>query len=771
MELGAGHPSGWCGPWKRQVTGLHGANLAGSPPPPYHDFKTTSLQRYTLLVLFVCCFRLSDTDASGPGARRATDEATKAIISRSASPIVVDGVFDEPGWTAATPIGEIRQREPNPGEKASESVEVKLLYDSRNLYIGVMCFDSDPKRIIGTQMSRDADLLADDRIEILIDSFRDRRNAFYFATNPLGALVDALIIENGQVINKEWDGLWLVRTRRTGQGWSAEFAIPFTSLSFRKGQEAWGFNFSRTIKRKFEEDRWASPRLDLTFFQVSEAGEIAGFDAVDQGSALDVRPYLSHKVLRNGDVGNDASTKPGADIFFNITPSVKWTTTINTDFAETEVDTRQINLTRFPLFFPEKRAFFLESAGALNFVTSEEDADVIPFFSRRIGLLEGEEVPILAGTKLTGKVGGYDVGLLAALTRATDVIDAKDFVVARVKRNILKQSYVGGIFTSGDPAGPGLSRTSGGDFRLFSSRFLGKDQNFGVDGFLLNTWNQGLKGKNNAFGFAVTYPNDLWYLVMDWKQIEENFRPALGFVPRTDVRKLTLYAAFQPRPKNLFGVRQMFHELDFRRFTNLTHNEVESWRVLTTPINYALNSGDEIQFNYAPQFERLFEPFEIADGVTVPVGDYHSTRWGLEIRTASKRRWQFDNAWWTGSFWSGHAHQLETGFQFKIASHFQTGITLDQTFARLTEGNFVARVVVLRADYSVSPLLTFFNLVQFDNHETSLGWQSRVRWTLRPGNDVFLVLSQGWLQDEPRGRTFHPTDTKIAGKVQYTFRF
>src|SRR5437870_519884 len=391
-------------------------------------------RRYTLLVLLVCCLRLSEANASGLGVHSVTDEGTKATISRSVSQITIDGVLDEPDWKAATPIGEIRQREPHEGERATESTEVKLLYDSQSLYVGVMCFDSDPKHIIGTQMSRDADLSTDDRIEILIDSFRDRRNAFYFATNPLGALVDALVIENGQMINKEWDAIWLVRTRRTEQGWSAEFAIPFKSLGFHRGQQAWGFNFSRTIKRKLEEDRWASPRLDLAFFQVSEAGEIPGVEDIEQGNGLDVRPYVSHKVLRDSNIGNDASSQPGADIFYNITPSLKWTTTINTNFADTEVDARQINLTRFPLFFPEKRAFFLENAGAFNFLNSDEDADIIPFFTRRIGLLEGEEVPILAGTRLTGKAKDYDVGLLAVRTRATDFVGAKDFRVARVKR-------------------------------------------------------------------------------------------------------------------------------------------------------------------------------------------------------------------------------------------------------------------------------------------------------------------------------------------------
>jgi Domain of unknown function (DUF5916)/Carbohydrate family 9 binding domain-like len=719
--------------------------------------------------LLVCCL-LSETKASAQNDRSATDDTAKAVISRTTSRITIDGVLDEPAWETATPIGEIRQREPNQGEKATELTTVKLLYDGQYLYIGVMCFDSDPKQIIGTQMSRDADLEADDRVEIVIDSFRDRHNAFYFATNPLGALVDALIVENDE-INKDWDAIWLVRTNRTEQGWSAEFAIPFKSLNFHRGQQTWGFNVSRTIKRKLEEDRWASPRLDLEFYQVSEAGEIAGFDSIEQGRGLDVRPYVSSDALRSSGA-SDASAKAGADIFYNITPSLKWTTTINTDFAETEEDNRQINLTRFPLFYPEKRAFFLQNAGAFSFLNQSEDADIIPFFSRRIGLLRGKEVPLLAGTKLTGKAGGTEVGLLATRTRATDLAGEKDFFVARVKRNILQQSYVGGIFTDGDPARPDFSRTVGGDFRLFSARFLGKDQNFGIDGFLLKTWNQGLTGKDRAFGLGLRYPNDLWNLSLDWKQIEENFRPALGFVPRSDVQKLDASAEFSPRPTDFLNIRQMVHEVTFTRFVNLAHNQVESWRVLIAPIKYNLNSGDEIEFNYAPQFERLFEPFEISNGVTLPVGEYRFDQWTVEVNTASKRRWKADFVSSFGTFWSGRASQFEAGLEYKLAPHFQTGITFEQTYARLKEGNFVATLFGLRGDWSVSPLLTFFNLVQFDNETGSLAWQSRVRWTLRPGNDVFFVLGQGWLQDdEARRLTFHRTDTRMAGKVQYTFRF
>ncbi len=690
-----------------------------------------------------------------------------SAVKRATSDITIDGALDEAAWAEAAAIGEILQREPEPGASATERTVVKLLYDKHNFYIGVICYDSEPDRIIGSQMARDGDLSADDRIELVIDTFHDRRNAFYFATNPLGALVDALVIENGQV-NRDWNAIWHVRVRRFDGGWSAEFAIPFKSLNFNKGSQTWGFNFSRTIKRKIEEDRWSSPRLDVRFFQISEAGEINGLEDARQGRGLDIRPYVSGKATRDHLIDDgDANAKAGIDIFYNITPSLKWSSTINTDFAETEVDNRQINLTRFPLFFPEKRAFFLENAGVFNF--SNTGNELLPFFSRRIGLLAGREVPILFGTKLTGKAGRFDLGLLGARTRETAFIDAKNFFVGRVKRRLFEQSYIGGIYTEGDPARESSSRTLGGDLRLATSRFLGGERNFNIDVFALKTSNEGVKDKDTAYGFSVAYPNDLWDIQAGWRQVGENFRPALGFVPRPGVRRLNLGLEFDPRPKNFLNVRQMFHEFFFNRFTRLDTGRVESWRFFTAPINWRFNSGDRVEFNYVPQFERLFAPFEIADGVVIPAGDYRFTRWRAEFETSSKRKVRAEGTWWFGTFYSGRSDEVEIDIEFRIAPHFQMSFDTEQTFVRLREGNFVARVFSLRADYSVSPFLTFFNLVQYDNESRDLGWQSRVRWILRPGNEVFLVFNQGWLR-RPDG-SFRSASTGLAGKLQYTFRF
>jgi hypothetical protein len=696
---------------------------------------------------------------------------SNASVKQTRSHITVDGLLNESDWSEAQPIGEIRQREPHPGEPASERTEVRLLHDDKDIYIGILCFDSEPERIIATQMARDSDLDMDDRVEILIDTFNDHRNGFYFATNPAGVLVDALIIENGQM-NKQWDAIWDVRAARFEKGWSVEFAIPFKTLSFKAGQPTWGFNFSRTIKRKFEEDRWASPRLDVAFQQVSQAGDIEGLSEVGQGLGIDIRLFVSGDAIHYGDSNSSVLVgKLGGDVFYSLTPSLKWSSTFNTDFGETEVDDRQINLTRFPLFFPEKRAFFLENTGIFNFgVTNPFFPELMPFFSRNIGVAGDRVIPITAGTKLTGKAGRFDIGVMDVQTRDAGGLEGKNFLVTRVKRNLFSQSYVGGIFTNGNPTSPNSSQIYGADLNLATSNFLGSGRNFQVTAYFLRSANEGIKGKDRAYGFAVRYPNDLWNAGIEWGEIEENFQPALGFVLRPKTRKLAINATFSPRPKNFLNIRQMYHEFLFTRYFRLDYGKTESWQLRVAPINYQFNSGDRIEVNYAPEFQRLFEKFEIAKGVVLPAGDYRFNRYRLEFETASKRKAEVFVTWWFGTYYSGNADQVTTTFAYKIAPHFQTSLGLNQTFARLKEGNFVARIFSLRANYSFTPYLTLYSLAQFDNGSRNLEWQSRLRWILSPGNDLFLVFNQGWIQDEQNDFRFRMTDRKLSFKIQYTFR-
>lgn len=698
--------------------------------------------------------------------------ANSVVVRPAASKINLDGVLDEPAWDLAETLGRILQREPRPGEPASEGTEVRLLIDSGHLYIGVACFDSEPEKIVGTQMARDADLEIDDSVAILLDTFHDRRNAFYFATNPAGALVDGLIIENQQSINYDWNAIWNVAVKRHSQGWSAEFAIPFKSLSFDPGRDVWGFNFSRTIIRRIEEDRWSSPRLDVEFTQVSEAGQIAGLSAAEQGRGLDIRPFAVGRWIRDDRGGNRFEGDIGGDVFFNITPGLRLTSTVNTDFAETEVDNRQINLTRFPLFFPEKRSFFLENAGVFDFGrTVVRQLETIPFFSRRIGLLDGREVPILAGTKLTGKAGRFDIGALAIRTQRTRFTEPKNYFVGRFKRNLFKQSFIGAIYTEGDPANLQSSRTIGADIRLATSNFLNTGRNFAVDAYAMKSTRTGLTGDDTSFSVVASYPNDRWWGYAEYRHVGSDFSPALGFVQRRAIDKFSVRAEFNPRPKDFLNVRQMFNEFSFTAYRRNDVGSIESWRLFTAPVNWEFNSGDRFEFNWVPTFERLFVPFEIADGVNLKPGDYNFTRYRLEFETAAKRPWQAEVTWWFGTWWSGRADELFADLLFKFGPRFQAGINMEQTFAELPEGNFVARVWALRADYAFSPFFTVANFIQYDNESRNLGWQSRIRWILRPGNDFFLVFNHGWEQEPRGGLRFRNAGTRIVGKLQYTFRF
>lgn len=719
--------------------------------------------------------------ATAQPATVALSATRSAPVTLSTAPITIDGVLDEAIWSTAPKIGTLVQRQPQPGQAPTERTDVTLLHDADNLYIGIVAYDSEPRRVIGTQMSRDAILRADDRVEILLDTFRDQRNAFYFATNPAGALVDGLL-SSGEQLNTNWDAIWHVRTRRTDQGWVAEFAIPFKSLSFPADQTVWGFNVSRSVYRKLEEIRWTGARLQTQFLEVSAAGEITHLEGLKQGIGLDVRPYVAGRWLRSGAAGqNNLNGRGGLDVFYNVTPSLKLTGTINTDFGETEVDARQINLSRFSLLLPEKRSFFLEDAGVFNFASigptpaggiAPAGADIYPFFSRRIGLVGGQEVPIDAGIKLTGKAGQTVLGLLGVRTGDTSFVEAKTFLVGRIKQNLFEQSYVGIIFTDGNPAPGGSGQTFGADLHLATSRFLGGQRNFVIDAFGLRSVNRGGTGDDWSYGLAAKYPNDKFDAQVAIREIPRDFRPGLGFVQRSNVRMFRAAASYNPRP-DFLNLQQMFHDIYYTRFERLSTGKTESWDLYVTPLDWHFKSGDAVHTVADPNwiYERLFEPFAIAPGVVLRPGEYRFTRFKTSLASATKRRLSGSvNISW-GEYWSGTAEQVTTSFTYKLPPWLTFSITSSQTFARLPEGHFTARIHTATINYSVSPYLSFSNLIQYDNRSRNLGLQSRVRWTLRPGRDLFLVYGQGWIQDPTGGTSFRRQDGKISTKFQYTFRF
>ena len=695
------------------------------------------------------------------------DERPSARAVRIASPIRLDGVLDEAAWSAAAPIGPLVERVPDQGVAASEATEVRVLYTAATLYVGIICHDRTPSAIVSSQLTRDADLSSDDNVLVILDPFFDHRNGFFFQVNPSGARTDGQVANNAEELTREWDGIWDAAARITPDGWAVEIAIPFKTLRFKPGQTVWGFNVERTIKRRNELDQWASPFRDSWISNLSLAGRLEGIEGISQGLGLDIRPYLA-----GGEENRDGKLQAGFDIFKNLTPNMNASVTVNTDFAETEADSRQVNLTRFPLFFPEKRAFFLEGAGVFEVAGTNEES-VLPFFSRRIGLLNGREVPILVGTKIVGRQSGFNVGLLDVQTRGVDDVsedgsrlEGQNLLAARVSRNLFEQSWVGAIVTRGNPDGTGGNTLVGADMRLATSTFHG-NQNLSASAFLLRTDDEATGTTGYSFGGNVDYPNDRWNCSFGWRQIGENFRPALGFVPRRGIRRLSPGFSFNPRPGR-FGIRQLFFEVQPVWVTDM-HNVMQSWEVYSSPLHVEFDSGDRVEFNVMPQYERLTEPFEISDGVVIPIGEYEMHRWGFQVETADKRAavFQADVSW--GEFYTGTRRDFEMGVVFKPNPHVLTSIEVERNEVSLREGDFTTQVVAVRADYNFSPNVSWANLVQYDSESRLLGAQSRFRWIIRPGSDLFLVVNRGWDRRESDNR-YIPAFDNGSVKLQYTFR-
>ena len=695
-------------------------------------------------------------------------QVRKTTAYPAREPIRIDGKLDEAEWQSAIPIGFLIQVLPKEGSEAGEKTEVRILYDEDALYFGIACRDRNPAGIITTQLTRDGELSVDDTVTLVLDPFFDHRNGFFFTINAAGARTDGQISNNSDFPTYEWDGIWNARTQITEVGWTAEVVIPFKTMRFKPGQRTWGFNFQRNIKRSNETDRWSGARQDSWLTNLADAGELEGIPPVRQGKGLDIRPY---GIVRREE-GSGYKLDGGLDISKNLAPNLNASLTLNTDFAETEVDARQLNLTRFALFYPEKRSFFLEGAGVFETAAGGMDYDLVPFFSRRIGLFEGpegqREVPIIAGGKITGRQGSYNIGLLDVQTDGVEELnlERQNLLVARLSRNFWKQSYVGGIFTRGNPGGAGNNTLAGVDAHFATSTFQG-NKNLRLDLYGFRTEDEASHTSDHAEGFLISYPNDRWFGYLGWKQIGEDFRPALGFVPRTGMRKASGMWLYRIRPENSF-----IRFLSFQVFPELItdmHNKVDNWSSRVTALEWQLNSGDSGEINFIPAFERLPYPFEISHGVTVPEGSYQTMRYQLMLRSATKRRWVANLTLATGGFYNGTRRDLALDLTLKPGKHFLLGFSAARNDVRLVQGNFFTQLFSVQANYNFSPDISWSNLVQYDNESRLFGFQSRFRWIIKPGSDLFLVLNRGW------ERTFEhdyvSSYNRGTIKLQYNFRF
>ena len=695
----------------------------------------------------------------------AYSQTPKAKAFKIKERIRINGKLDEPAWQSAQPIGDLIQVLPKEDETPSEKTEVRIMVDDNALYFGIICYDRTPSAIVSTQLTRDADLTVDDHIAIVIDPFFDQRNGYLFMINPEGARTDGQISNNADMSDTSWDGIWDAAARISERGWEAEIIIPFKTLRFKPEISVWGLNVQRVIKRYNETDRWSEPKHTVWLNNMSKAGQLDGIPPVNQGKGLDIRPY---GVVRKQ---NDSWKYDGGfDISKNLAPNINASLTVNTDFAETEVDNRQINLTRFDLFYPEKRPFFLEGAGVFSTASEGMAYDLIPFFSRRIGLYAGREVPILVGGKIAGRQSGFNIGLLDVQTDSVNEdgihVDGQNLLVARVSHDIWRQSYIGAIFTRGNPGGGGDNNLIGVDARLATSEFHGS-KNLSLNMFLYRTDDQRLNAGDYAAGFSLDYPNDIWWVSFGMKQIGDNFEPALGFVPRAGIRKADLFLSYGPRPEK-WGIRKIQFQVMPNIITTLD-NRVDNWSGKVTPVQIEFDSGEEIEFNFTPGFERLPEEFEISPGIVLPPGSYNFTRYAIEGKSASKRPWvlNFTANW--GGFYSGTRRNFGMGVTLKPNPHLLLDFAADRNDIHLKEGDFFTQLFSVQGNYNFTPNISWANLMQYDSESRIIGVQSRFRWILKPGNDLFLVLNRGWYRtfDHEYISSFDRATIKLA----YTFRF
>jgi hypothetical protein len=454
----------------------------------------------------------------------------------------LDGNLNEPAWRMAPAVENLTMIEPVEGGPLTGRTIVRVLADSRVLVIGIEALDPDPDGIVSTSKARDPELKAEDYIKVVLDPFLDGRTGYIFAINPGGARYDALVARRGEGEDPQWDAVWEAATTRGPEGWSAEIRIPLQSLTFDGSLDRWGFNIERRIERLQEVSRWASPFRDAKIAQTIRAGYLTDLPAFDTGLGLTVRPALVAGGEKAGeDADWDGNFEPSLDVFQRIGNNTTAMVTVNTDFAETEVDTRKTNLTRFPLFFPEKRTFFLEGSDVFDFgvgMSSHYHSDIVPFFSRRIGLYEGEAVPLRAGGKISGKSGNTNFAGLVTRTGEVDgLVPGTTMGAFRVRQNVLAESNIGILATIGDPSGAEGSYMIGGDATYQTSSLFGS-KNFYAGVWGLRAEREDGQGDKNAFGFKIDYPNDIWDVALTFLHIGDGFDPAMGFVPRRGINKI-----------------------------------------------------------------------------------------------------------------------------------------------------------------------------------------------------------------------------------------
>ena len=715
------------------------------------------------------------------------DATVRAI--RLLAPLVVDGRLDEDVYTSNPPFGDLIQVVPDTGKPASERTDVWLMFDDRNVYVGARVFDSaPPERWVANEYRRDSGpLRQNDHVGVGFDTFYDRRSGFMFYASPLGAFSDYSIIDEGQP-NGDWNPVWNVRTGRFDGGWTMEMIIPFKSLRFKGGRnQTWGFQVRRSIRRRNE---WAfltpvpaSMAGPNGLNRVSLYGSLTGIDVPEARRNLEIKPYAFGRSatdrLRTPPLSNDLDAQVGLDVKYGITNNLVADFTYNTDFAQVEVDEQQVNLTRFSLFFPEKRDFFLEGRGIFDFGRGGASGIGIGgggsfnapsptpflFYSRRIGLNRGRVVPIEAGARMTGKVGKFGVGLLniQADDEALSATPSTNFSVVRVKRDILKKSTIGAMYT-----GRNRSNVADGGNAVFGvDAAFGFYENLTVGGYWARSKTEGLEGDDDSYQGRFDYFADRYGAKVEYLKVGDNFNPELGFLQRDDFTRSFASLRFSPRPKNLKGVRKLTYQGDVEYFENGAG--IPETRVQVGRVAVELENSDVFQVEATRDYEFLARPFAVVSGVNIPAGSYLFSDVLVSYALGAQRKVAGTLSTQIGDFWNGTLRTLSyTAARVSLMKQFSVEPTVQYTKVDLPQGGFTTTLLRTRADYAFSPRMFMSALVQYNSTDRNFSTNVRYRWEYKLGSELFVVYTD---ERDTRGRGY-PTlkNRAFVFKVTRFFR-
>lgn len=656
----------------------------------------------------------------------------------------LDGRLDEVAWVRADSIDDFRQSDPAEGEPASERSVVRFVSARDGLWVGVHAYDREPARILHAQLRRDTGMDTDDAIQVLLSPLQDKRTAFWFAVNPNGAMTDGEVL-NFERDNIDWDAVWDARAAITADGWVAEIFIPWQSLRYRATNTTWDVNVARVIRRKNEEVLWKAWRRTEGIKFLEKVGVVEGFADLPPRAKVELRPYASGtgngstrayepdgsfsttgSAGLKGAFGLDAKLAPSRGLTLDLTT--------NADFAQADVDRQIINFSRFPLFLPERRPFFTEGAGIFDFGRPQETQ---LFYSRRIGLSrDGEPIPLLAGARLSGRIGAQQVGVIAARTGGDQpTTDA----VVRIRRDLLGRGYVGAMFTGSDARGEEATTAIGFDINL---PFIVRGQNLV---FIAGTaWtHDSTGGAPNYSRFVVDFPNDFADLVSRVERVETGFNPALGFVRSDGIVRYGGSFRITPRP-NIPKVRQLEFNLLNYQYVQRLGGGMDNARFEVTPLGVRFNSGDEVQVNLSREGDAPQEAFDVFEGTIVTPGNYWYDRWEIEYDGSSSRPVRLEASASFGKFYHGGGEDYKIGLEGRWQPHLLWSLEFGYTNGRFPASRFSARTTTARVDYALTPRLSTTLFAQWNNEANRGAINTRLRWTRTPGNDLYVVLNSAW---------------------------